>query len=106
MSEGKYDRSERKDSSKRESLIEQVRNFCMSSQLEEEFEQFARDNQDVFMSSLEMKENEEHPLAFHEVYQKYLQKFERSIENFIESVSIRAKFSLSNLISLQVVIAL
>lgn len=68
-------------------LLSQVQDFCTSHYFEEEFETFARENAHIFIRSLEMKDGEEQPLEFHEVYRKYISKFEGLIERFIEQVT-------------------
>ena len=82
--------SESKGETKQSSFLEIVQDFCMSSQLENEFEAFAIENAEDFLVSTDLKEGDEHPLRFHDVYQKYLDKFERRIERFIVQVVICA----------------
>jgi len=57
----------------------------MSNAFEEEFEAFAKEHAHIFLPSLDMKEGDEQPLEFHEVYRKYLSKFEILIEDFISA---------------------
>ena len=68
-------------------VLELVELFCMSNSMEEEFDQFAADNAEVFVKCLTIERGgvEEHPLEFHDVYTKYLRLFEAKIEAFIES---------------------
>ena len=85
-----YDES--KEESKGEScsntpIIELVQEYCMATQFENEFEKFADENFDIFSDATEMKDSSEHRLEFYDVYQKYLQKFERKIEDFLDTVS-------------------
>lgn len=68
-------------------LIEKIQEFCMSSQLEKEFEEFAKSHASVFQKSIDLKDGDEHPLAFHDVYREYLEVFERRIENFALQVT-------------------
>lgn len=84
-----YDES--KEESKGETsntpIIELVQEYCMATQFENEFEKFAADNFDIFADATEMKDSSEHRLEFYDIYQQYLHKFERKIEDFIYSVS-------------------
>lgn len=71
----------------RDRLLEVVQELCTSKQFEAEFEAFAKEHADVFMQSLDFADNStEHPLEFHEVYRKYLAKFEGIIEDCIIKV--------------------
>lgn len=79
-------KSESKGGESKTNFMDIVQEFCMSSELEQEFEKFARDHSDVFLQSLDMKEGEEHPMQFHTVYLEYLETFERRIESFIAQV--------------------
>jgi hypothetical protein len=82
---------DRRDNSR---LMEDVMEFCMSNSFEEAFESFAKEHTDVFMQALDFSENNtEHPLIFHEVYRKYLAKFEGLIEDFIRKVIFALHFS-------------
>ncbi len=86
--EGKYGERERASQSDSK-LLQQVQEFCMSNRFEAEFERFAEEHADIFLDSPAYQNNlEEHPLEFYEVYRKFLDKFERHIEDFIESVRI------------------
>jgi hypothetical protein len=68
-------------------MMLQVQEFCGGTDFETEFERFAMEHKDVFMQSLQFSPEEgEHPLCFHEVYRKYLEKFEGMIEQFIQQV--------------------
>ena len=92
MSESKEEskeetKQESKFESKHESFMTLIQNFCMSSKLESEFEDFAKTHTDVFAASIDLREGDEHPLSFHDVYNQYLEIFERKIERFIENVS-------------------
>ena len=96
MSESKSESKEdRKFESKHQSFMSLIQDFCMSSQLESEFEQFAKSHASIFMASVNIREGEEHPLAFHDVYNEYLETFERKIERFIENVSYWPEFSVN-----------
>lgn len=65
------------------SLINKVRLFCEDESFEREFEQFARDNYDVFEPLAQMGKNDEQPVEFYDVYNQYLAKFETRIEEFV-----------------------
>jgi hypothetical protein len=101
MSESKAEsKGESKDESKagapkgtdrRASFMDSIQEFCMSSQLEREFEEFAKAHADVFRASVDLKDGDEHPLAFHAVYREYLAVFERRIEKFAEGVGCHFK---------------
>ena len=69
-------------------LISKVEEFCTSNYFEEQFEAFARENMKIFRSSVDMKDGEEQPIEFFEVYRKYLDKFEKLIEDFIAKVNL------------------
>eukprot|EP01038_Epipyxis_sp_PR26KG_P006299 gene6299-8675_t len=74
--------------SDRRDLMELVQEFCLSNRFEQQFEKFALDHADEFISCLEEKDEgkeSEHPLIYHEIYAQYLKKFEALIEDFIES---------------------
>lgn len=78
-------RSEGKDD--RPDILDVVQKFCSSGDFETEFETFAKENADVFRDSLNFSvQSKEHPLEFHDVYRKYLEKFEGMIEDFISEV--------------------
>lgn len=80
-------RSEGKDDD-RPDILDVVQKFCTSPQFETEFEEFAKDNADVFRDAGSFSvHSKEHPLEFHQVYRQYLSKFEGMIEDFIEKVS-------------------
>ena len=84
-SEGKY--SEAKRSQK--DLWELVQDYCISTEFENKFEQFAKEHAHVFLSEFEGKNSgslTEYPHEYYEVYKKYLIIFESLIENFIEKV--------------------
>jgi len=83
MSRGKFSDE---DGKKSDDLLNRVQEFCMSNYFEEEFEAFAKQHAHIFLRSLDMKEDEEQPLEFHDVYLKYLSKFECLIEDFISAV--------------------
>ena len=77
------------DSVDKERLLEVVQEYCISNSFEAEFEAFAKEHADVFMQALDFTEDtSEHPLIFHEVYRKYLRKFEGLIEDFIVKVRV------------------
>mmetsp|Transcript_9920 Transcript_9920/g.16623 ORF Transcript_9920/g.16623 Transcript_9920/m.16623 type:complete len:147 (-) Transcript_9920:387-827(-) len=68
----------------KDKLLDVVHEYCASKEFEAEFEAFAKEHTDVFLQSLDFGENSsEHPHEFHEVYQKYLSKFEGLIEECI-----------------------
>lgn len=73
--------------SSRNELLEKVMEFCIGSQFERDFENFAAANAHIFLDAgiLEMDDKAEFPLSFHDVYLDYLRKFEGKIERFIES---------------------
>eukprot|EP01032_Pedospumella_encystans_P016627 gene16627-18963_t len=65
-------------------LLEDVQEFCISQSFEAQFEAFAKEHANVFLKALDFTdESTEHPLEFHDVYRKYLTKFEGLIEDFI-----------------------
>jgi len=59
--------------------------FAISSHFESEFERFAESHASVFLKSLDMALDAEHPLEWHDVFLEYLHTFEGKIERFIES---------------------
>jgi len=65
-------------------LLQRVMEFCIGSNFERSFEDFAEQNKTIFLQSLDMDEKAEHPLSFHDCYLDYLRKFESKIERFIE----------------------
>jgi hypothetical protein len=71
-------------------ILDKLQVFCSSSGMEAEFEAFAADHVDVFISSLDLNREgvEEHPLEYHAVYRKYLAQFEAKIEAFIDKVPL------------------
>lgn len=72
----------------KDGLMEAVQNFCTSNEFEAEFEAFAKEHSEIFLRFLDFTERtDEHPLEFHEVYRKYLSKFEGLIEDFIQQVN-------------------
>jgi hypothetical protein len=86
-SEGKY--SEAKKSQK--DLWELVQDYCISSEFENKFEEFAKEHAHVFLAEFEGKDSgtlTEYPHEYYEVYKKYLNIFESLIENFITKVKI------------------
>ena len=81
-SEGKSGRGDDK-----QDIIDVVQEFCMSDAFEQEFEMFAKEHADVFRKSINFSvHSSEHPLEFHDVYNRYLDKFEGMIEDFIVKV--------------------
>ena len=72
-------------------ILDRLQDFCSSNGMEAEFEKFAEDHVDVFISCLDLNKAgvEEHPLEYHTVYRKYLAQFEAKIEAFIEKVLLR-----------------
>lgn len=78
---GKRDESKGDD---KKDVVDLVQEFCLSKNLERDFEDFAIEHSDVFMQAVEFKDDHgEHPLEFYEVYKKYLSKFEGKISDFI-----------------------
>ena len=75
-----------KDSKSSSSVVDLVQEFCLSSEIESAFENFAEEFGDVFAKSIDFKEGDEHPLEFYNIYDEYLKRFERKIEAFITSV--------------------
>ena len=69
-------------------LMSKVEEFCTSNYFEEQFESFAMEHMKIFRSSVDMKDGEEQPIEFFEVYRKYLDKFEKLIEDFIAKVNL------------------
>jgi len=66
-------------------IFDLVREFCMSQSFEADFEAFAAEHLDVFADAVDMKEDDEHRLEYHDVYQRYLDVFEGKIKDFIEA---------------------
>lgn len=91
IGEGKDGGDSKEGSSNR--VLELVEQFCMSNSMESEFDAFAEEHADVFVRCLEIDRGgvEEHPLEFHEIYQKYLKIFEAKIETFIVSKGFAVK---------------
>lgn len=78
-------RSEGKDD--RPDIMDLVQEFCMSNDFESEFEMFAKEHMHTFRDCATLPvRSSEHPLEYHDVYQKYLHKFEGMIEDFIVKV--------------------
>ena len=73
------------------SVVDLVQEFCLSSEMEREFEDFAEEYKSEFSKSLEFKEGGEHPLEFYNIYAEYLRRFERKIENFIVGTGYAVK---------------
>ena len=87
---GKRDESKGDD---KKDVVDLVQEFCLSKNLERDFEDFAIEHSDVFMQAVEFKDDHgEHPLEFYEVYKKYLSKFEGKISDFIIDVSTNPSF--------------
>lgn len=63
-----------------------VREFCMSSQFESEFEKFAEAHYEDFKDVTDLPPNAEHKLEYYDIYSSYLSKFEGKIERFLEKV--------------------
>lgn len=76
--------SESKDGSTNR-VLDLVEQFCMSQNMEAEFDDFAAQHAQVFVQCLVIDRGgvEEHPLEFHDIYQQYLKIFESKIEAFI-----------------------
>lgn len=62
-----------------------VRDFCMGSGLDKDFEDFAKQHADVFDGLLTPGESAENKHEYHRIYQLYLEIFERKISDFIVS---------------------
>lgn len=71
-------------------IIEKIQEFCSSNGMESEFEDFAKDHRDIFITSIDLNKEgvEEHPLEYHTIYRKYLAQFEAKIEAFIDKVPV------------------
>jgi hypothetical protein len=83
MSDSKEDEETKEQSFK---VVDLVREFCMSSQFESEFEKFAEKHYEDFKDVTEMKDSDEHRLEYYDIYSSYLAKFEGKIEKFLEKV--------------------
>ena len=64
-------------------IFEKVQSFCMSSDFEKDFEDFAERHIEEFMPVIDMQAGDEHDLTYHRVYQEYLSEFEGKIARFI-----------------------
>lgn len=70
-------------------ILDLVQKYCISNDFESAFESFAEDNYEIFKDALDFKvHGQEHPREYHEVYLKYIAKFEGLIEDFIVKVLI------------------
>ncbi len=85
----KYSEGKTGSGDNNQDVIDLVQEFCLSDGFEQEFEMFAKEHSHIFQKSLEFSvHSAEHPLEFHEVYHKYLNKFEGLIEDFIVKVTL------------------
>ena len=66
-------------------VLQLVMQFATGADFEKDFENFAEEHHKTFLPLLDLKEWDEHPLEFHDVYMEYLHTFEGKIERFIES---------------------
>eukprot|EP01039_Chlorochromonas_danica_P010025 gene10025-11087_t len=65
-------------------ILDLVQKYCISNDFESAFESFAEDNFEIFKDALDFKvHGQEHPREYHDVYLKYIAKFEGLIEDFI-----------------------
>lgn len=70
-----------------EELMDVVKEFCTSHEFESEFEMFAKEHAHVFKDAANFSvHSKEHPLEYYDIYNKYLEKFETIIEEFIRKV--------------------
>ncbi|CAM9840340.1 unnamed protein product [Chrysoparadoxa australica] len=75
-------------------LLDKVKEYCYSNDLEADFEQFAEENIGPFLPLVKGKEphevlgrsaeGQEHDLVFMEIYDTFLKNYERKIGNMIE----------------------
>jgi len=70
---------------KEEGLLEKLRKYCDSDEMETEFSTFAQKHFNVFVNNLEfsMHSTDDVPHEFHEVYSEYLLVFEAKLEGFL-----------------------
>ena len=71
------------------SALEAMKEYCLSDGLENAFEDFCREQKDVFLKCLDLEPGDEHPIEFHNVYLDYLKRFEGKIERFIEGKNFK-----------------
>ena len=67
MTDSKEEISEGAGAKEESQLVEKVMEFCMASSFEKEFETFAKMHSSTFKMALELPENAEHPLTWHQV---------------------------------------
>mmetsp|Transcript_3308 Transcript_3308/g.4656 ORF Transcript_3308/g.4656 Transcript_3308/m.4656 type:complete len:131 (-) Transcript_3308:177-569(-) len=67
--------------------LEKVREYCLSTGFERDFEEFAEQNAEVFEDIAECKAQErssmEHKLEYTECYQRFIDTFQQNIMDFI-----------------------
>mmetsp|Transcript_2984 Transcript_2984/g.5712 ORF Transcript_2984/g.5712 Transcript_2984/m.5712 type:complete len:176 (-) Transcript_2984:20-547(-) len=68
-----------------EDVLSKVQTFCMSSDFEGQFDEFARSHASAFMPAVDMKPGDEHPMELYACYEEYLSHFEGKLHNYIES---------------------
>lgn len=56
--------------------------------LDKEFEDFASDHFEIFESSTELTTQDEHPIAFNDVYHEYLERFATKVEKILQKEGI------------------
>ena len=66
-----------------ESVVDKVQEFCLSIHIEEEFEAFCKEYQEIFNNQDHKDSSDEHPMVYYDVYKAYLDRFEGKIEKFI-----------------------
>jgi len=76
------DKSHRNDDAR---CFELVRDFCMGSGLDKDFEDFANQHYATFDGLLMGAAGGENDHEYHRIYQLYLEVFERKITDFIDS---------------------
>ncbi len=67
-------------------IVQRVMEFAMSSDFEQSFEDFAKENAGAFECILDMEPGYEHPMEWHQIYLDYLKTFESKLEKFIEKI--------------------
>lgn len=77
------------DSGNTDEVLQLVMQFATGMDFERSWEDFAEKHHKKFLSVLDLKDGEEHPLEWHDVYLEYLHTFEAKIERFIESSGYR-----------------
>uniref|UniRef100_K3X8Y9 Cilia- and flagella-associated protein 36 n=1 Tax=Globisporangium ultimum (strain ATCC 200006 / CBS 805.95 / DAOM BR144) TaxID=431595 RepID=K3X8Y9_GLOUD len=67
-------------------IIERAAEHCVTSKFEHIFDNFARENAEVFMDAVEAKGGDvEHKHEYKELHDRYLRLFEEELSDFIES---------------------